>query len=202
MRRERKTYLFILQTDDCEELIGLRRMLLKSGMPCGMFTERDFDEGRVADRVCIVSGDPNRAMMIASSVAGMEVILYSDRMAVLPNIHRVTPGENSIGCILETFGRIHEDRSLAYTPGRVFFANGIPYFRGQVVHLTPTETLILRHLAMNRGRFVSAPELSEYCFAGKGRSPTVHICNINKQVRKATARVLIETVRFSGYRVL
>lgn len=194
--------MFILRTDDCEDLMGIRRLLLKSGMPCGVFTEREFDEGRVSDRVCIVGGDPNRAMMLASAVSGLEVILYSDRMAVLSNIHQVVPGEHIISRLFETFHRVREDLSLVQTPGRVFFMNGIPYFRGKPFLLTPTETLILRHLAMNRGRFVSATELADYCFAERGRSPAVHICNINKQVHLATARRLIEAVRFSGYRVL
>lgn len=194
--------MFILQTSGQTDEQELRRHFLQFGMPCAVFSEEAFEKGVTDDLICIVPDDPNAAVLIAGGTAGMRVILYADRTLPFGEIISVYPDADAIGRIMAAYKKLSpEDPAEQYFPGCVRFDGDRIRFCGAELVLTPTEELIVRHLAMNRGKFLSAEHIAAYCLGVGESNVPVHIHNINEKVKRVTYRPLIRCKRFSGYSV-
>ncbi len=94
------------------------------------------------------------------------------------------------GCDMEA---LHE-RGVRFDGRRV-------YFRAMDLHLTKTESLIVRLLFHGNGAYFTGEEIAAACLkSGKG-GVAVHICNINEKAKYAHGVPLIETKRYKGYRI-
>ena len=194
--------MFILQTSGPTDAFELRRHLLQFGMPCAVYSEDEFNKGVTDDRIAVVPDDPNAAVLMASATAEMRVILYADRTLPFGEIISILSDADAVGRIIAAYRRfVPNDPAEEYALGAVRFDGGHVLFCGAELYLTPTEELIVRHLAMNRRKFLTAEHIAAYCLdVGESNVP-VHIHNINEKVKRVAYRPLILCRRFSGYSV-
>ena len=81
---------------------------------------------------------------------------------------------------------------------------GIFYIYSKPVYLTKTEELIVTAL-LAASAWYTPHTLAAFCKSGAKSSADsigVHICNINKKVRAAVGRDIIECKRYKGYRII
>ena len=81
------------------------------------------------------------------------------------------------------------------------FEAGRVYYRGHYLPLTASEYRIVRLLFHCRGTYWLPEEISASCLVRPGGGAAVHICNINKKAENITLHTLIESRRYSGYRI-
>ena len=192
--------MFILKANGQTDADLLRHYLMQFGMPCAVFTEDEYDKGIADDSVCIVPDDPNTAVLMADSAPDMHVILFSDRTLPFGEIICIEPDADAVGKIMAAYDTlVPDDPSRQYETGHVYFECGRAHFCGCELYLTPTEELIVRHLAMNRGKFLSAENLAAYCLEIGDNSVPVHVHNINEKVKRVAYRPLIACKRYHGY---
>lgn len=111
---------------------------------------------------------------------------------------------------LRVVGRVHDLLWVKYSinpdsviRGRFSMICGVAKYSGHQMKLTVTEELVVLCLLFANGEWVSAKVLEDYCLNGKENTGSipVHVANINSKSLDCSVIKLIETKRFSGYRI-
>lgn len=183
--------VYCLQEDASAQV--LRDVLLAAGIPCALVGPT-HGPASIAYKVPFVLFTP----AAETYGEGLRRKLPLERILAFSEME---PAEQA-PFALETayLRRFGADYAISQAAGIRFEAERA-YFRGHYLPLTSTEYRILRLLFHSRGTYFAAEEIAAACLADPAGGVAVHICNINNKARRTSLHAVIESRRFSGYRV-
>lgn len=172
--------------------VEARDELLANGVPA-LLIGPEFHSAAIVNRLPYVIIDP----------CAKEVARNFRRCVSYEKIIDVSEGASPSLAILSVF--CHDFGTLLeqYSARRVRFCGDLVYFRGNPIPFTKRERLIITLLLMGDGLFFAPDEIAASCLErGAEEAVAVHVCHINKKIRRDTRRSLIETRRYWGYRIV
>lgn len=171
----------------------LRDALLSAGIPCAL-VGLTHGPASIAYKVPFVLFWPSAA----TYGEGLLRKLPGERILSFSAVGNADTIAMSVSCAyLHRFG---EDYISARAVG-IRFENERVYFRGHYLPLTATEYRIMRLLFHSRGTYFLAEEIAAACLTDSAGGVAVHVCNINNKARRIALHAVIESKRFSGYRI-
>ena len=203
----------ILIVDDSamRRSIALRERFLASSVPCALCTPDALAEYRGAI-VTVLFAKDEQSVSLAAVRAGKSLLVavnVSGRHMFHPEatVWDKRPDDEfvsfAIGLAKERLGVDVRDviaGKLRITPDAAHV--GIRYLA-----LSPTEHMILLHLALHPDRYCPETKVRRYALANadnrkKTSSVKVHICHINEKAIRATGEKLVDCMRANGYAVI
>ncbi len=173
---------------------SLRDALFTAGIPCALV-------GPTYGPASIVHKVPFVLFAQSAAVFGEGLRRRLPRECLLSMPDTLQASETALMIEAAYLRRFSTDYADARADG-IRFVSGDVYFRGHFLPLTAAENRILRLLFHSRGTYFCAEEIAAACLADPGSGVAVHICNINQKARRSALYAVIESRRYSGYRIL
>lgn len=184
----------IYNVSETAEAEDLRVFLIDCGIPCrlvkGMFTDT-----KTSSHVNIIENGSD-----IPSGADPESILFSNFDTEKYSTEK-----------MRLYHRILDVLDVKYGINPEFILTdlycdlyNVASFCGVSLKLSHTQRMFLRYLAVNTPRWCSAEELSSYCLANGGTHHHIAVLmdGIRKHVTDMTGKLIFETKRGSGYKIL
>lgn len=172
---------------------SLRESLLAAGIPCALVGPTHGPASILYKLPLVVftpsaeiHGESLRRKLLKNRILSAEEI-GDPAYAALAIEHTY------LHCFGTDFANAWED-GIRFSEGRV-------YFRGHFLPLTSAEHRIMRLLFHSRGTYFLTEEIAAACLTDPAAGAAVHICNINNKSRRIALYPVIESRRFSGYRI-
>lgn len=189
--------------------------LRAAGVPCALCSPDTMAPFRGA-LVTIVFARDERSVSLASVRAGKTKLIAVDlsgRRMFHPDaqIWDKAPDDALVRFALDLCGEDAAveagEQGAAVSAGRLRVAPEGACYGLKLLALTPTERLILFHLALNSGRYCTERELRKFALPASdlresSSSVKVHVSNINKKALRSVGEKIIACRRSSGYALI
>ena len=189
----------------------LRDLFRAAGVPCALCAFDNMTQFRSAPVTVFFAHDETSVSLAAVRAGRTELVAVnvSGRRMFHPeaSVWDGEPDEKLVAFALDLAREKRGIDAACVSAGRLRITPDSVHYGLKLLVLTPTERLILFHLAVNAGRYCPEREVRKFALPAddlraKSSSVKVHICSINKKAVRAAGEKIICCRRASGYAVI